>query len=195
MKMVRRTAALLLALAVSFTSGYTDITAASVSDSSGYVTEEGTAGEAGVQEKNEISLEENIPGTETPDISQGEVNSETETPEVLPEDVSAETTESADTSLEEEVSETPVSTESAEEISDTEEAVQEETEEPLEEETEKKARGAEEIGLVNFLVVSEPMVNTPGTQRIMTSIGDGSSKVESAVLTLSLIHISEPTRP
>ena len=183
MKMVRRTAALLLALAVSFTSGYTDITAASVSDSSGYVTEEGTAGEAGVQEKNEISLEENIPGTETPDISQGEVNSETETPEVLPEDVSAETTESADTSLEEEVSETPVSTESAEEISDTEEAVQEETEEPLEEETEKKARGAEEIGLVNFLVVSEPMVNTPGTQRIMTSIGDGSSKVESAVLT------------
>ena len=52
MKMVRRTAALLLALAVSFTSGYTDITAASVSDSSGYVTEEGTAGEAGVQEKN-----------------------------------------------------------------------------------------------------------------------------------------------
>ena len=89
MKMVRRTAALLLALAVSFTSGYTDITAASVSDSSGYVTEEGTAGEAGVQEKNEISLEENIPGTETPDISQGEVNSETETPEVLPEDVSA----------------------------------------------------------------------------------------------------------
>ncbi len=183
MKMVRRTAALLLALAVSFTSGYTDITAASVSDSSGYVTEEGTAGEAGVQEENEISLEENIPGTETPDISQGEVNSEIETPEVLPEDVSAETTESADTSLEEEVSETPVSTESAEEISDTEEAVQEETEEPLEEETEKKARGAEEIGLVNFLVVSEPMVNTPGTQRIMTSIGDGSSKVESAVLT------------
>lgn len=55
MKMVRRTAALLLALAVSFTSGYTDITAASVSDSSGYVTEEGTAGEAGVQEENEIS--------------------------------------------------------------------------------------------------------------------------------------------
>ena len=45
MKMVRRTAALLLALAVSFTSGYTDITAASVSDSSGYVTEEGTAGD------------------------------------------------------------------------------------------------------------------------------------------------------
>lgn len=45
------------------------------------------------------------------------------------------------------MSETPVSTESAEEISDTEEAVQEETEEPLEEETEKKARGRKKSAL------------------------------------------------
>ncbi|MDE6980228.1 MAG: hypothetical protein K2P60_02305, partial [Lachnospiraceae bacterium] len=187
MKMVRRAAALFLALAVSITSGYTDIKAASVSDSSEYLSEESAAREADAQEENEVFGEENIPGTETPDIFQGDTEIETETPEVLPEEnISAETTESetempgeTETPSDEDVLEPPVSTESMEEIPDTEE----ETQEPLEEETEKKARGAEEIGLVNFLVVSEPMVNTPGTQKIMTSIGDGSSKVESAVLT------------
>lgn len=187
MKMVRRAAALFLALAVSITSGYTDIKAASVSDSSEYLSEESAAREADAQEENEVSGEENIPGTETPDIFQGDTEIETETPEVLPEEnISAETTESeaempgeTETPSDEDVLEPPVSTESMEEIPDTEEEIQE----PLEEETEKKARGAEEIGLVNFLVVSEPMVNTPGTQKIMTSIGDGSSKVESAVLT------------
>lgn len=41
----------------------------------------------------------------------------------------------------------------------------------------------EQEALVNYLIVDEPVVNTPGTQRIMTSIGDGSRKVESAQLT------------
>lgn len=37
--------------------------------------------------------------------------------------------------------------------------------------------------LVNYLYVQEPVVTTPGIQKIMLGIGDGSSSVESAVLT------------
>ena len=182
MKMVRRAAALILALAVSFTAGYTDISAASVSGSSVYISEESAAPEADTQE-------EKVSETKDQEISQGEAVPETESPEILPEEnVSPEAPETeAETSGEEDTSadalEEPVSTGNPEEIPDTEEGIQEETEESLEEETEEKTEETGEIGLVNFLVVQEPMVTTPGTQRIMTSIGDGTSKVESAVLT------------
>lgn len=45
--------------------------------------------------------------------------------------------------------------------------------------------------LVNYLVVQEPVVTTPGTQTVMTSIGDGSSEVESAILTYKNIETDQ----
>lgn len=56
-------------------------------------------------------------------------------------------------------------------------------EERTEEKTVQEEEETTEKALLNYLVVDEPMVSTPGTQKIMTSIGDGSSEVESAVLT------------
>ncbi len=41
---------------------------------------------------------------------------------------------------------------------------------------------AQEAVLVNYLVVEEPMLSTPGTQRVMLGIGDKDTALESAVL-------------
>lgn len=52
-------------------------------------------------------------------------------------------------------------------------------EEPLENSSETETQEA----LVNYLIVQEPMVTSPGTQTIMVGIGDDETKVEAASLT------------
>lgn len=182
MKTVRRATALILALLVCFTAGYTDILAASVSDSSGFVSEEGTVPEEELPEE-EISPEKKLPEGEVSSekvvLPEGEISTETELPEG---EVSPETEQ-----IQEETEKDQGN------ISGTEEALPENSENPQdvgqdtkesEEETEEET-GEENpgIGLVNFVVVQEPVLSSPGTQRIMTSIGDGVNEVESAVLT------------
>lgn len=182
MKSVRRVTALLLALLLGLTTGYTDVLASSFSDASAYVTEENPPED----EMGETSETEQ----EDPD---GEAASQTEDSQVADTQTASETEEKESSTQEaapgsegqenlpaEEMESDPVSepeeTESIEGLSDTEGVLEEETEE-------KEEETSESIGLVNFVVVEEPMVKTPGTQRIMTSIGDGTREVESAILT------------
>lgn len=83
------------------------------------------------------------------------------------ETVNTETVESAE--MENDLTEEVSTEEIASEVLDTESA----------EISEKDGLQA----LVNYLVVQEPVVTTPGTQTVMLSIGDGSREVESAILT------------
>lgn len=172
MRSVKRVTALLLALLVGFTTGYTDVLAGTFADPSAYVAQESPVEEETEEMAEEIDLSdfdgEEVSQTEDTQISDTETVSDTEN---------------------QEMEETPaVSETESQEISPADqeaESVEEESEAGvLEEETEEKADDANEsIGLVNFVVVEEPTVTTPGTQRIMTSIGDGTNEVESAVLT------------
>ncbi|MCM1257810.1 MAG: N-acetylmuramoyl-L-alanine amidase [Roseburia sp.] len=160
MKSVRRITALLLALLLSLTTGYTDALAASFAEPLAYISEEGFAPE-GTEETTETA-------EESSEISDVEAVPETEDPRIFDAEIASE--------MEDQENEQASETENTEELSGTEGV--------LEEETEEKAQGKNEsIGLVNYVVVEEPVVETPGTQRIMTSIGDGTSEVESAVLT------------
>lgn len=181
MKSVRRVTALLLALLVSFTTGYTDVLAGTFAEPSAYMAQENPTGEA-TEETAEDESQSGSPGEE---VSPAEDN---QTEDNQTEEIPVSDTEAvSDTQVQGEDEDPAVPETESQEVSgeDQEEASQEESETGvLEEQTEEKAQEAEEeIGLVNFVVVQEPMVTTPGTQRIMTSIGDGTNEVESAVLT------------
>ena len=51
----------------------------------------------------------------------------------------------------------------------------------MQENTEQTKEEVQEA-LVNYLVVQEPMVTSPGTQTVMMGIGDGSMEIEAASL-------------
>lgn len=186
MKSVKRVTALLLALLVSFTTGYTDVLAGTLADPSAYMAAEAPAGEK-TEETAEDDSQNGSPGEEV--LPAEDVLAEdSQAEDTQTEEIPVSDTEAVfDTEVQGEDEDPAVPETESQEISreDQGEAAEEESEaEVLEEETEEKNQEAdEEIGLVNFVVVEEPMVTTPGTQRIMTSIGDGTNEVESAVLT------------
>lgn len=196
MKRTRKLTALLLAIVLSVTPGFGSISAASQGVDVQNLPED--VEEAFTDTVEPAESETESPGEELQDVEEGVREEEPEAGDALEESETEgtqegfwpEDTEEGDQGEEpgtenfnEEVSQAEISGEVTEEESAREEAPEAEKTEGIRKENTTNTETEEETALVNYLVVDEPVVVTPGTQRIMTSIGDGSSEVTSAVLT------------
>ncbi len=154
MRRIKRLTALALTFMVLLTTGYSDAWAAAL-----------TADGAAKTEAADMQ-------TETEDAAEIEA--------VYDIEEAADTEETADTEEASAAEETAGTEEAsaAEETAGTEEASAAEENTGTEEQNEAETLQA----LINYLVVDSPVVYTPGMQRIMLGIGDGSEEVTSAVL-------------
>ncbi|MBO5372538.1 MAG: N-acetylmuramoyl-L-alanine amidase [Lachnospiraceae bacterium] len=96
---------------------------------------------------------------------------------------SIETAEGTETVGSIETAESTEAVESIETVENTETVEDTEAADSAEAVESEEGTAPQTTAVVNFLVIDEPMVTTPGTQRIMTSIGDGTQKLEEVVLT------------
>ncbi len=203
MKKCKRVTALLLALFLGFTTGYGDVLAASA-ENPGYAAEmqdESRTESAAPESENTKDVMPESENTES--VMPESENTESVMPESestespTPESEGTESTESTVPESESTESVTPEgegteNTEStAPESENTQSVAPESTEENdsqpeddgADKDTQEKDSEEDQSSLVNYLVVEEPVVKTPGTQRIFAGIGDGTGKVESALLT------------
>lgn len=183
MRRTKRLTALLLAMFLAFTTGYYDVSAASPDTAPAEVVTEGTESvlpkEQQEQDTQAVSDTESVT-EDTESVSDTE--DAAEDTETVPDTETAEDTEVSSEETETEAAET----EETEAMSATE---TEETETVSETETEETENIPE--ALLNYLVVDQPVVTTPGVQKVMTGIGDGSREVESAVLTYQNIKTGQ----
>ena len=154
MKQIKRWAAFVLTWMVLLTTGYSDVFAASLT------TEMTGQGETAVTQSEQTESTETADTEQNEDIEAADARQSEDT-EVADADQN-EDTETADAEQSE-----AAGAVDADQSADTKAAVTEES-----------------TAKVNYLVVESPMVQTPGTQRIMLGIGDGTQTIDAAELSV-----------